>query len=389
MARFLVSNGYKQQSIVPFGTYRFKMRDPALKCWATLVASLWDKSPTSILSATSSLYPRRYVNLQKPKGRLAAVHVCVNMLTSRVLRVVAVWGLFCLTPNHAMLAKEERGTFDPKPLDIHVQANGFGRVSSADLAAVLQSAAFELWRHCLHTQLDGIDVYHRPDHPQTDFKRRASGRIGIGLSARDTHWAQYGFQFAHEFCHTLANYSNNPQQLVRYPPQANLWLEESICETASLFALRAMSRSWQSAPPYPAWRSYSPWLNDYAEKRLVLPQHRLPAGTPFLVWFRENEPALRQNSDMRDRNTIVAIQLLPVFEAEPRGWEAVAFLNRGSSDAKESLAQHLAKWRSQCPKALRPFVTRLAAVFAVKLERLQIGKAPVGGAFVQDARVFP
>jgi hypothetical protein len=128
MARFLVSNGYKQQSIVPFGTYRFKMRDPALKCWATLVASLWDKSPTSILSATSSLYPRRYVNLQKPKGRLAAVHVCVNMLTSRVLRVVAVWGLFCLTPNHAMLAKEERGTFDPKPLDIHVQANGFGRV---------------------------------------------------------------------------------------------------------------------------------------------------------------------------------------------------------------------------------------------------------------------
>jgi hypothetical protein len=72
MARFLVSNGYKQQSIVPFGTYRFKMRDPALKCWATLVASLWDKSPTSILSATSSLYPRRYVNLQKPKGRLAA-----------------------------------------------------------------------------------------------------------------------------------------------------------------------------------------------------------------------------------------------------------------------------------------------------------------------------
>jgi len=72
--------------------------------------------------------------------------------------------------------------------------------------------AFQLWRYCPHTQLDGIDIYYRADHPQTDFKRTASGRIGIGLSARDTHWAPSSFQFAHEFCHGLANYSNNPQR---------------------------------------------------------------------------------------------------------------------------------------------------------------------------------
>jgi hypothetical protein len=121
-----------------------------------------------------------------------------------------------------------------------------------------------------------------------------------------------------------------------------------------------MSRSWQTAPPYPAWRSYAPWLNAYAERRLALPEHHLPAGTPFLVWFR-------QNSAIRDRNTIIAIQLLPIFEAKPRGWEALAFLNRGSPDANKSLAQHLAEWRSQCPEDLRQFVTRLAAVFAIKL----------------------
>jgi hypothetical protein len=248
-----------------------------------------------------------------------------------------------------------------------VQANRFGRADPADISAVLESAAFQIWRHCPHTQLDGIDVYSRVDHPQTDFKRTSSDRIGIGLSARDTHWAQYGFQFAHEFGHALANYSNNPQQLVRYQRHANLWLEEGLCETASLFALRAMNRSWRTAPPYQAWRNYAPWLNDYVEQRLALLEHHLPAGTSFLVWFRENQPALRQNSDMRDRNTIISIQLLPIFEAEPRGWEAVAFLNRGSSNAEESLAQHLAEWRSQCPEELRPFVTKIAKVFAVKL----------------------
>ena len=155
--------------------------------------------------------------------------------------------------------------------------------------------------------------------------------------------------------------------MVRYPRHANMWLEESLCETASLFALRAMSRSWQTAPPYPAWRSYAPWLNDYAEQRIALPEHHLSAGTPFSVWFHQNESILRRNPDLRDRNTIIAIQLLPIFEAKPRGWEAVAFLNRGSTDGKESLAQRFVEWRSQCPKELRPFVTRLAAVFAVKL----------------------
>jgi len=289
------------------------------------------------------------------------------MLTFRVLHIVTVLGLFYLLANSVTLAKNQRSPSAPKPLDIHLQANGFGGVSSADIAAVLQSAALEIWRYCLHTKLDGIDVYYRPDHPQTDFKRTSSGRIGIGLSASDTHWAQYGFQFAHEFCHALANFSNNPQRMVRYPRHANLWLEESLCETASLFVLRAMSRSWLTTPPYPAWRNYAPWLNDYVEQRLALPEHHLPAGTPFLVWFHKNQAALRQNSDMRDRNTMIAIQLLPIFEAEPRGWEAVTFLNRGSSNAEESLAQHFVEWRSQCPKDLRPFVSRLAAVFAVKL----------------------
>jgi hypothetical protein len=293
------------------------------------------------------------------------------MLIFRALVALSVLVLFCLPVIGETRAKDQHMTFAPKPLDIHVQANGFGRASPADITAALQSAAFEIWKHCPHTQLGGIDVYYRADHPQTDFKRTPSGRIGIGLSARDTHWAQYSFQFAHEFCHALANFSNNPQQLVRYPRRANLWLEESLCETASLFVLRAMNRSWRTSPPYPAWRSYAPWLNDYVDQRLARPEHRLPAGKSFLVWFQENQAALRQNSDMRDRNTIIAIQLLPIFEAEPRGWQTVAFLNRGYFNVEESLTQFLGEWRSQCPDNLRPFVNRLAAVFAVKLERLR------------------
>jgi hypothetical protein len=275
---------------------------------------------------------------------------------------LAVAGMFCLLANPDLRAEE-----NPRPLDIQVHAQGFGNASAADITALLNSAALEIWRHCPRTQLNGIDVYHRTDHPQTNFERTPSGRISVGLTARETYWAQYSFQFAHEFCHALANYGNNSRQLARYPLHANFWLEESLCETASLFVLRAMSRSWQTAPPFPPWRNYAPWLSAYAGQRLALPEHQLPVGKPFSVWFQESQPTLRQNAAIRNWNTIISIRLLPIFETEPRGWETVTFLNQSPHDAGESLAKRLARWRSHCPENLRPFVARLAAVFGVKL----------------------
>jgi hypothetical protein len=288
--------------------------------------------------------------------------LCTFMLMSRLLIKLTVLGAFFFPLSGTLQSAN-----NPRQLDIRVQVNGFGAASSQDITVILRSAAFELWRHCPQTQLGGIDVYYRPYHPQTDLKRTPSGRIAIGLAARDTHWAQYSFQFAHEFCHTLANFSNNPRRLIRSPPQVNFWLEESLCETASLFTLRAMSRSWRTAPPYPTWRDYAPWLNAYAEQRLTLPEHQLPVEKSFLDWFQEHQPALRRNSTIWPWNTIIAIQLLPLFEADPRAWEAVTSLNRGSIGTNESLAEHLTEWRSQCPENLRPFVNRLAAIFAVKL----------------------
>jgi hypothetical protein len=86
-------------------------------------------------------------------------------------------------------------------------------------------------------------IIHKP------ISSTPSGRISIGLAARDTHWAQYSFQFAHEFCHTLANFSNNPQRLMRSPPQVSFWLER-------VFAKRPLYspcelRAALGGPPHP------------------------------------------------------------------------------------------------------------------------------------------
>ncbi len=283
------------------------------------------------------------------------------MNSAAVSRLAA--GLLCLSQITIVQAADKSRRSEFRSINIRVQAGGFGGARTADITAVLQSAAGELFRYWPGTQLPSIDVYHRTDHPQTDSIRAVGNRIAIGLTARDNHWAQYSFQFAHEFCHVLANYSNSSRPLVRYPRHANLWLEESLCETASLFALRAMGRSWQTNPPHPAWREYAVWLDSYAKERLALAKNRLPPGTQFSVWFRENQSVLRRSPTERSRNTIIAAQLLPIFEAEPRGWEALAFLNSPSTDPKSSLTQYLAQWRSRCPQGLRSFVTKVKAVF--------------------------
>lgn len=288
-------------------------------------------------------------------------------LTAGRLILPAICGLIWLVTISPLQAASALPASHPSLPDIHVHQDGFGKASQTDIAAVLHSAAGELWRHCPHTRLAAIDVYHRRDHPQIDFEGRRGGRIAIGLATQDTYWAQYSFQFAHEFCHALANYGNNHRTPRRHPRPANLWLEECLCETASLFALRAMSRSWQTSPPYPAWRSYAVWLNSYAEQRRIGPQkYRLPAGAPFIDWFRENQAALRQNPINRDRNMVIANQLLPIFESDPQGWGTLPYLNLGFANPEQSLAQQLAQWRSDCPKELRPFLKRLAALFAVR-----------------------
>ena len=102
------------------------------------------------------------------------------MLTSRLPMDFIVCGTVFFLVNGALRAADI-----PSPLDIRVQATGFGTASPADLTVLLQSAAFEIWRYCAGTQLGGIDVYHRLDHPQTDIKRTPTGRIAIGLAASE------------------------------------------------------------------------------------------------------------------------------------------------------------------------------------------------------------
>jgi len=228
--------------------------------------------------------------------------------------------------------------------------------SLADVEKVLRSAAETLWVHVPQRRLAPIHVQPKGG-PIVLFDRGAGGAYRVRLNTGRTYWSQYAFQFAHEFCHILCRYETTEK--------ANKWFEESVCETASLFALRRMAEVWKTDPPYPNWRAYAPHLRSYAGNRTK--DARLPADTTLADWYARHADHLRKEACDRPKNLIVASALLPLLEEKPARWAAVQYLNAGARSEQRSFEEYLADWRRHCPARHRPFVRQVADLFGIRL----------------------
>ena len=238
---------------------------------------------------------------------------------------------------------------------IDVQPHGWGEAIPANVTALLADVASHLNRLLINPVSDHIKVVpvSGPDAvPITLYRQSPSGPITIQLTALDRKWSQFAYQFSHEFCHVLSNYErlrNNP----------NNWFHEALCELASMFTLRRMAERWPTQPPYPNWADYAPSLASYADDRLNNENSRLPTGLALGNWLSAHEEQLRSDPYLRDLNAVVAYQLLPTFEAEPTGWNAV----RNLPDSSGRLMEYLSDWHDSVASTDQPFVQRLIGAF--------------------------
>ena len=274
----------------------------------------------------------------------------------RATLLSAILACLCLTSAGGETTEPRRLLICPAPTgqwgaDIH------------DVQHVLTSAARELRRYFPERRLDPIIVAPKGG-PIVWHRRGLGGEHYVCLDTGKTFWCQYAFQFAHEFCHILCRHETTEK--------ANKWFEESLCEMASLFALRRMAETWKLKPPYPSWRDYAKHLRSYADGRIE--KHRLPEGTSLAQWYRRHEAALRKNSVLRDKNLIVAGTLLPLFEAEPAHWAAVEFLNAGASKTPRSFQQYLADWHTHAPDEHKPFIRKIARQFKTEFATERSGE---------------
>ena len=190
------------------------------------------------------------------------------------------------------------------------------------------------------------------------FKRGPNGEIRVALATGGTSWSQYAFQFGHEFGHILCNYDRD-----KHP---NKWFEESICEVASLFALRQMARDWAVKPPYPNWKSYAKSLNNYADNRLK--KFNKFKGKAFGRWLKKHIGNMSGAVTDRDKNGVVAANLLALFEEEPEQWPAVGWLNTGTPPRNQSFRAYLINWHNSAPKKHRKFIRKVAKALYIRIK---------------------
>jgi len=154
----------------------------------------------------------------------------------------------------------------------------------------------------------------------------------LKLSTGGPYWAQYSYQFSHEFCHILCNY--------RKGKLPNRWFEEAVCEMASLYSLRQMGETWKTTPPYPQWNDFAPKLTAYAQELM----DETDRPTDMASWFKTHQDRLYVKEDLRDLNRVVAVMMLPMFEADPSHWRAVASLNAMHDRGELSFEDFLRAW---------------------------------------------
>ena len=241
-------------------------------------------------------------------------------------------------------------------MKIAVAETGWGQARPLDIGVLLENAASHINQHLRSPFAGSIIILPSPPdqpYPMTLHRHLPQAPFEIQLSIRDRRWSQFAFQFAHEFCHVLSGYE-------RLRDNPNNWFHEALCELASVFTLRQMAETWPTHPPFPNWSDYARSLADYAAQRLSHEKSQLPLGETLKGWLYAREDKLRVDPYQRQLNAVVAYSLLPLFEANPTGWNAIRSLP--ISDLR--LHSYLREWASCVPLQDRGFTESILDVFS-------------------------
>jgi len=241
---------------------------------------------------------------------------------------------------------------------VRVVPKGFD-ASKRDIENLLKSVTMELWKHFPDHKLEPIVVTRGKGGPIVLYKRNDRKEIVVRLDTRGTFWSQYSYQWAHEFCHILQGFREEPRQ--------NKWFEETLAELASIYTLRAMSETWKTNPPYSNWTSYGVSLKKYADD--VIKSREKVDLTTLAAYYKKHEPELIKNETLRPLNGAMAVAILPLFEKNPAHWESIRYMNISPSAKDLNFQGYLNKWYNDAPEKHRPFIKELSQHFGQKIER--------------------
>lgn len=211
----------------------------------------------------------------------------------------------------------------PRYSSFQIELSGWGEAIINDIIALLENVTDTFYSELDYSKIPAKSVQilnsiNHPiplDHPIIYCDRDP---IEIYLCVSDRYWAKYSYQFSHELCHHVVDtdfiHSND-----RFG-----WLEETLCELASIYCIDKMSENWKTSPPYINWTDYSDSLKDYVNEILNRDANKI--SNEFSVWLSDNIEELYNNRYLRTENTLIATHLFPFFKPEPILWQAIHYM---------------------------------------------------------------
>jgi len=191
--------------------------------------------------------------------------------------------------------------------------------------------------------------------PKVLYELRDGHAYHIQLTAKNRHWCQYVFQFAHELGHIMCNF--------RKENHANLWFEESICEVTSLYTLHRLGKKWDQISDDTNSKEYAQEFEKYRIHRIK--ESSYPENFQLAAWWDQNWTILSQNPHLRKQNIWVALTLYDLFDQNPTiAWSSCFFLNNLPTHRKADFEQYLQNWKNACPeRAQKEFVGQIISRF--------------------------
>ena len=224
-----------------------------------------------------------------------------------------------------------------------VENGNWGATSLKAIHAVLESAARVLLDAFGKTPDSPIRVARWDRDPEVFCDMRP---YEVRISARDTYWCQYVYQFSRELCRMMTNFD-------RCKGHRHKWFEESLCELASLFVLHRLAKVWATARFDPFEPSdlagFAPHYRTYAEK--IEEGYRVPDDGDLPGWLAGNIETLEADPSRRDLNVVIAVALLEPFRRDPALWRDCGALNRWDPSADTTFSDYLDSWAARLCKS--------------------------------------
>jgi len=251
--------------------------------------------------------------------------------------------------EHKNGSPNEQQMNETKTMLINVENGGWGSASTDNIMVLLVNTASQINKH-MRRPFNGeiIVKWWEQGYPFTQYREAGTGPFTSYLPVQGTLWNQYAYQFSHEFCHILSDCE-------KLSKKKNQWFHETVCEMASLFTLRSMSKEWAYKAPCSNWMSYASSLWDYAEESIRKVSPKLLRPEELQQWLSENEDYLLDHNNDKDKNLIVAVALLEIFEKIPGGWNTIARF----PNSDERFEQYLRVWQSMVDDADKVIINRI------------------------------